>query len=99
MKPTSKETADNPVGPRRHLDVVDPYLDNRGDLPIDDRPGSERDLNPHELMSCDNDVRELVDEEDYDSNQAYQIALDAAKDIDKTIRTPRPLNFDGDSTI
>ncbi len=76
MKPTAKETADNP---------------------IDDLPGSERDLNPHELISCENDVRELVDEEDYDSTQAYQIALDAAKDIDKTIRTPRPLNFDGDS--
>jgi hypothetical protein len=97
MKPTSKETADNPSTPARHLDLIDPYEESRGDLPIDDRPGSERDLNPHELVSCEEDTRELLDEEDYDSSQAYQIALNSAKDIEKTLKTPKPLNFDGDS--
>lgn len=100
MAQSSKQTSDIPIskGQRKMQpeDLLDPALDERADLPIDDRVG-ERDMSAAELVSANEDARQLIDVEDYDAEQAYQIALASAKDNQKTVSTPKPLNFDGQS--
>jgi hypothetical protein len=100
MAQSSKQTADIPVsrgtGRMDPSKLVDIAHDGRTDLPIDDRVG-ERDMTPTELMNANEDARKLIDVEAYDTEQAYQIALTSAKDNQKTLSNPKPLNFDGQS--